>query len=726
MHRQNRKISKRQATQSYKLYKDGKKLVNALVMTGAAFSVVTFSQAVQGQADNSATPQADTSSIATATPATTNQTKTNSVTPVLRDATTGTRTVTTTVLDGDDNNKVISVTSEEMAIGAVIGTLMWQVNHMQEGYTTLGYDGPGKVVAGDGPMQITWTLHHEKKVISAKPIARIIHFNGAPQAIPDVKQSIMAKGSQDVVTGVTTYQLAFDDYDIPKVAGYSVSQDANAGTLTTATSLDDIVGNVTYTADSQTATINYLDGDTQNSLVTSKQVTGVTDGQLVAPTVPTNYEVGSSDLPATFGTSGGTYTVILHHKHVAGTQTVQRKINFTGVNLAPVIQTVQVPTDTDLVTGAVTYTATEMPSYHLPDVPGHVATSAVPAVTITAGQIEDMTVAYVPAKVQATVTVVDQITGKVIQTSDLNGKYGSSADTSQLKATLQAAGYQIVSDDSDGEMLGLASQFTIKVKHAIVTSTDTKTVKRTITYQFADGRQAGQAVTQSVTFERSKTVDRVTGEVTYGDWRIVADGQSQFTAVNTPTLAGYTANQQQVAAITVTGGMTDWTVPVIYQITTSKVVIQHVDENGQKIMPDTILTGDYGSNFAATAPSIRGYDVLGQRATVGTFGQDTAISWIYRVRPTTETTIQDDTLNAGNMEKQLAWQPNATVAGQQTKTTQLTSSDQLSANDGLTMVATKSTTRLPQTNDQANSGLVWLGLSLAGALGAFGIRRRQH
>lgn len=718
MHWQNQQLTKRHATQSYKLYKDGRKLVNVMVMTGAAFSLATFSQVVRGQADNvSATTQTDTSAVQNSgTPAT--------ATPLLRDDVATTRIVTTTVLDGDDNNKVISVTSEEMAIGAVIGTLIWQSNHMKPGYTTFGYDGPQKVVAGDGDMQISWTLYHGKDSVAAQPITREIHFNGAPQAIPDIKQSIMAKGTKDLVTGVTTYQLTFDDYDIPTVAGYSTSQDANAGTLTTATSLDDIVGNVTYTADPQIATINYLDGDNQNSLVTSKQVTGVTDGELIAPTVPNNYEFSSSDLPATFGSSGGTYTVILRHKHVTGTQAVQRKINFNGVDLAPVVQTVQVPTDTDLVTGAVTYTATEMPSYQLPDVPGYVATSTVPAVTITAGQIEDMTVTYVPAKVQATVTVVDQTTGKTIQTSDLTGEYGSSADTSSLKASLRAAGYQIVSDDSEGETLGLASHFTIQVKPAVVTSTDTKTVKRTITYQFADGRQAGQAVTQQVTFERSKAVDQVTGAVTYGDWRVVTDGQIQFTAVDTPTLVGYTANQQQVAAVAVTGEMTDWTVPVIYQVTSSKVVIQHVDEHGQKIMPDTILTGDYGSNFAATAPAIQGYDVLGQRATVGTFGQDTAISWVYRVHPNAENQVQDDSLNTETTD-QLAWQPNVTGSGQQLTVTPITGTNQQSAKAGLTMAAAKTApTRLPQTNEQSQSKLVWLGVSLVGMLGAFVSRRR--
>ena len=50
-----------------------------------------------------------------------------------------------------------------------------------------------------------------------------------------------------------------------------------------------------------------------------------------------------------------------------------------------------------------------------------------------------------------------------------------------------------------------------------------KTVTRTITYVYEDGSEAATTVTDNVVFERTATVNAVTGEVTYGEWTAVGD-----------------------------------------------------------------------------------------------------------------------------------------------------------------------------------------------------------
>ncbi|WP_369931613.1 mucin-binding protein [Lactococcus taiwanensis] len=45
-------------------------------------------------------------------------------------------------------------------------------------------------------------------------------------------------------------------------------------------------------------------------------------------------------------------------------------------------------------------------------------------------------------------------------------------------------------------------------------------------------------VATPITFSRSVTTDKVTGQATYGAWQ--ADGATSFAVVNSPTVTGYT------------------------------------------------------------------------------------------------------------------------------------------------------------------------------------------
>ncbi|WP_259713579.1 mucin-binding protein [Weissella cibaria] len=83
-----------------------------------------------------------------------------------------------------------------------------------------------------------------------------------------------------------------------------------------------------------------------------------------------------------------------------------------------------------------------------------------------------------------------------------------------------------------------------------LTETDlNESVTQTITYVYADGQEASNPKTDTVTFSRTATLDPVTGAVTYGEW-IAANSDTTFDAVVSPVITGYVADKQTVAEVT--------------------------------------------------------------------------------------------------------------------------------------------------------------------------------
>ncbi|MBS9336750.1 mucin-binding protein, partial [Fructobacillus papyrifericola] len=97
-------------------------------------------------------------------------------------------------------------------------------------------------------------------------------------------------------------------------------------------------------------------------------------------------------------------------------------------------------------------------------------------------------------------------------------------------------------------------------KNATTVTTESKTVNQTIHYQYADGTEAADTYTKSLTFTRTKYTDAVTGEVTYGDW----SSDQNFEAVKSPVIDGYTPDQAEIAAQTVNSNSKDLTFTVKY------------------------------------------------------------------------------------------------------------------------------------------------------------------
>ncbi|NQP65290.1 YSIRK-type signal peptide-containing protein [Streptococcus suis] len=215
---------------------------------------------------------------------------------------------------------------------------------------------------------------------------------------------------------------------------------------------------------------------------------------------------------------------------------------------------------------------------------------------------KDTIIVYVEdTKQLAIVTIVDESTGKTLETLVEQGKTGTTVgiNTADKLAELQKAGYIVTSDeyndsakvyDNDNNV----NQWTIKVTPRIepvdptdpntptpkpgepVDPTDpnspvwpdsvkdlvtTQEVVRTITYVNEAGETVATEVVQKVNFTRTAQVNLVTGEITYGEWTPA----QELPAQDSPVVAGYYTETPLVDPATVNAEDADVTVTVVYK-----------------------------------------------------------------------------------------------------------------------------------------------------------------
>ena len=216
----------------------------------------------------------------------------------------------------------------------------------------------------------------------------------------------------------------------------------------------------------------------------------------------------------------------------------------------------------------------------------------VDAATVTPDSENVVKTVYYTADAQeATINFYDETDHKQLdnQTIHLTGKTGEKVDRTQADKTLadlEKQGYVL---DEDNTKLGFPAdatydnddakpqEFTIYLKHdtthtsATDEKADQKTVTETIHYVYKDGVKAGSSAandyTDSVTFKRGYTTDKVTGKiVSYDPWTVdgkQADNKT-FDAVKSPAVEGYTPNHQQINEFTVTPDSKDIVKTVVY------------------------------------------------------------------------------------------------------------------------------------------------------------------
>ncbi|MGV9052736.1 mucin-binding protein [Lactococcus lactis] len=205
-----------------------------------------------------------------------------------------------------------------------------------------------------------------------------------------------------------------------------------------------------------------------------------------------------------------------------------------------------------------------VPGYTAHDPEGHVLTPG--SSYQPSDPTKDTTITYTADQQKGSVSYVDDTTGKTLKTDSISGTTGSksSYSTSGNIADYKKHGYELVTDGYPADLTfdnndTTDQNFTVHLKHKNIQSTEAKTVTETIHYQGA-GNQTPADNTAQVTFTRQVSTDTVTGEKTYGSW----SADQSFAAVTSPVIKGYTPDQAEIGAQTVSGDASDLDFTVIY------------------------------------------------------------------------------------------------------------------------------------------------------------------
>ena len=163
---------------------------------------------------------------------------------------------------------------------------------------------------------------------------------------------------------------------------------------------------------------------------------------------------------------------------------------------------------------------------------------------------------------------------KEVAHEDFNGHTGETANLTfnkvpanyDVDGKLPSSSYTFTADDNQ--------VITINLKHQTENTQDSKTVKRTINVTTPDGKTTTLTV-QKANLSRTNVRDKVTGEITNGDWS--KDHFAEFDDI--PAVAGYTPSQTKVEAQDVDGTTPDSTVTITYTANAQTVRVRYMDGN---------------------------------------------------------------------------------------------------------------------------------------------------
>ena len=402
-------------------------------------------------------------------------------------------------------------------------------------------------------------------------------------------------GVHDLVTNTTnwngewTQSQVFAAVESPKIIGFTASKpEVKAVEVNHQSS--DVHELVIYAANAQTAQIKYIDDVTGKTLETDGANGHFNESIVFSHNVndqinkfkQAHYKLVSNDFDGQKYQADNTknvYEVHLTHEHqnVHTTDTVTEMVKFQyadGSQAQPTkTQTVNFGRDgiKDLVTGTTAWMPVDSQTIGAVDVPaieGYTAdTDQVPAVKVYFGD-DDITkvVTYTANDQTAGIKIIDDTTGKVLNTQLATGKFGTEIqfkqDPDQQVIDLQAQHYELVSDNFKQQTYqadNAKNQFEIHVKHQMMDVQRTDKVTETIHYLGPDGNKLTSDNTQTITFTQHGVKDQVTGQI---DWNSVEP--QEFNAVKSPVINGYQVDIAVVEGRQVSFGDQDVVVDVHY------------------------------------------------------------------------------------------------------------------------------------------------------------------
>ena len=481
-----------------------------------------------------------------------------------------------------------------------------------------------------------------------KTITRTINVHEPGKSVTTTKQTVTLTQSVSVVDGKdVTYNgdwkvqgdSQWASYDVPSVPGYTASQSHVAQQEVTDATKDQTV-NITYTANDGTQTIVYQDED--GSEVGKQVISGKTDekvkvtsdvpdGYVLKGEVPSEVTIKPTDNPITVtvehgkshvtpdkqvnkgdlipGTKDKHYPEGLTHDDL--NKTVTREITITDPT-GKKTTTTQTVTFTrgatvDEVTNKVTYDAWSENGKHtfdkvdVPNVPGYTASGEVSSIVVTPEtQSSKVDITYTANAQHMMITYVDDTTGKKLHTDKLNGVSDQDAKyaTGDIIKQYEDQHYKLVSDSTNGKDLifdhddNADQTYEVHFIHGTHTINQTTSSKQTIHYVYADdlarhGNAADDNV-QQLSFKRNGYNDEVTGTDHWNAW---TPANSQYKAVDSPVIQGYTPDKAVIEKSTVNPTDKDTEITVVYNADRQTARIIYVDKTTNDVLTSDDLSG---------------------------------------------------------------------------------------------------------------------------------------
>lgn len=423
--------------------------------------------------------------------------------------------------------------------------------------------------------------NHTIYYVPTQNVKRTIHFVFADgtQAASPVTQNATSTWEGTWQSGSNQWKfndwsgVSFDSYASPSIAGYT-ARETTVPAATTAASADETAGpnqgtdvTVTYTANSQTNTIEFVDDDNGGSQVgTTQTIDGVT-GQILTLNLaiphPDQYQLlPGQSLPTSYTFAATNNPIVIHLIHRTSsveptnpdsTMTVKRTITAElpsgNRDLSQTISLTRTGIR-DNVTGRITWEPWSTGSFaavNAPEVLGYTPSIAVvPAVAGVTSDYQDphIVITYSANPEFNTIKFVDDENHES-QVGPTQTIAGTTGQTINLYLTVPT-NYQLAA----GQFLPTTYTFGVDNLPLVIHLThrqrtlanDSKTVKRTIIAQLPNGTT--QDLSQTITLSRSAIKDLVTGHITYGDW-----STGSFAAVTAPEVTGYTPSVSVVSAV---------------------------------------------------------------------------------------------------------------------------------------------------------------------------------
>lgn len=475
-------------------------------------------------------------------------------------------------------------------------------------------------------------------------------------------------GKHDDVTGTDAWDAwipgsaSFATVQSPVIQGYTPDQ-SQIDAIPVDANSQDIVKTVTYSADQQKMTIDFIDDTDNGKVLKTVTKTGGSDEAVGYNTKADIQTFVDGHYKFDHDTSNGAnlvfdhddavdqhYEVHLTHANVPITEetSTNQVIHYQLADGTPVAKDYTAKVDfsrdgfKDLVTNADhwnawTPNATQtFDAVASPVKAGYTVDHAqVDAVTVEPHHADlETTVTYSPDAQKATVKYIDDVTGKTLQTKELTGVSDETSAYTTESTINQYVGqhYKLVSDQTNGKPVvfdhddGSDQVFEVHLTHTYQNVSQEHQVHQTIHYQFADGKEARPDYTAAVlAFSRTGTQDLVTENIQWNAWT----PDQTFAAVNTPAVNGYTPDVQTVAPVKVGHDSKDIEQTVVYHADDQTILVNYIDDDTHStlktdsIIGKTAQTSDYTTKKSLDQYKGQHYDVVSDDTNGDTLKFDT-------------------------------------------------------------------------------------------------------